>query len=243
VYLVGPLEAPHSRALAAVLACGRGAVLSHDSAAVLWGLLSPPRPLHVTAVGRELRSRGDITVHCAQRLHPSDLVRRDGIPITSPARTLLDVAATATHRDLDRAANEARVQRLVSDPSLDEQFRRYPRHRGTAALRQATRADPKLTRSEAEGRMLALIRAARLPEPETNARVAGHEVDFSWRQQRLVVEVDGYAFHSSRRSFERDRRRDQALAREGWRVVRVTWRQMGAEPMVLVATLATALAP
>ena len=106
----------------------------------------------------------------------------------------------------------------------------------------AIQTDPNLTRSEAERRALDLIRAARLPPPETNVRVCGHEVDFLWRRQRLIVEVDGYAFHSSRRSFERDRRKDQALGAQGYRVIRVTWRQLTEEPEVVVATLAAALA-
>ena len=89
---------------------------------------------------------------------------------------------------------------------------------------------------------LELIRAARLPEPETNAKVGGHEVDFLWREQRLVVEVDGYAFHSSRSSFERDRRRDAELARERLRVMRVTWRQIDGDPVATAAALAGALA-
>jgi len=239
VYLLGPLETPYSRALAAVLACGDGALLSHRAAAVLWGLVAPPmHAIHVT-VGRDARSRDGIRVH-RTTIHPADATRRHGIPVTSPARTLLDVAAT-TPRELDRALNEAHVLRLVTDLSLNEQFSRYPGHRGTAALREAIRPEPKLTRSEAERRALELIGRARLPEPETNVKVAGHEVDLLWRAERLIVEVDGYAFHSMRRSFEHDRRRDQVLLARGYRVMRVTWRQLSDEPEATAATLATAL--
>ena len=180
-------------------------------------------------------------MHLAQ-LHPHDATRYQGIPVTSPARTLLDLAATATTNELDRAVSEAQVLRLVSVHSLNEQFERYPRHRGTAALREAIRTDPKLTRSEAERTLLELIRRAGLPEPETNARVAGYEVDFVWRERKLVVEVDGYAFHSMRSSFERDRRRDATLVSKGWRVVRITWRQLTEEPVAVAATLAQAIA-
>jgi very-short-patch-repair endonuclease len=109
-------------------------------------------------------------------------------------------------------------------------------------LRAATRTEPALTRSEAERRLLELIRTAELPAPETNARIAGYEVDFVWHAQRLVVEVDGYAFHSMRSSFERDRRKDAELIARGWRVIRVTWRQLTEAPAALIATLATALA-
>jgi len=240
VYLIGPLEVPHSTAMAATLACGPGALLSHYPAAVLWGL-RPPRegPMEVTVPRRARRSRQGIRVHTAH-LHPHDATRHLGIPVTSPARALLDYAATAPTRDLERAVEEAQVQRLVTDPSLNEQFRRYPAHRGTPALRNAIQTDPKLTRSEAERRLLELIRAARLPEPTTNARLGPYEVDFLWPEARLVVEVDGYAFHSTRAAFERDRRRDAELQAMGHRVVRATWRLIEDEPEALVASLALA---
>jgi very-short-patch-repair endonuclease len=242
VYLVGPLEVQHSHAMAATLAVGADALLSHYPAAVLGGFRPPrPGPMEVTIPGRERRDREGIRVHSAQ-LHPHDATRRHGIPVTSPARTLLDLAATATANELARAVEEAQVQRRVSVDSLNEQFSRYPRHRGTAALKEAIRTDPKLTRSEAERTLLELIRRAGLPEPETNARIAGYEVDFVWRERKLVVEVDGYAFHSMRSSFERDRRRDAELTRKGWRVIRITWRQLTEEPVAVAATLATALA-
>ena len=133
------------------------------------------------------------------------------------------------------------MQRRVTPHSLHEQFRRYPAHRGTAALRRAVPTHPSLTRSEAERLFLELIRAARLPEPRTNQRVAGHEVDFLWPTQRLIVEVDGFAFHSTRAAFERDRIRDADLLKAGYRVIRITWRRLTAEPEAVIATLATAL--
>ena len=242
IYVVGPLEAPFSAAMAAVLACGDGALLSHYPAAVLWALRPPPTgAMHVTVM-RDVRSREGIRVHRVSELDPRDVTRRHGIPVTSPARTLLDVAASAAQPELNRAVDEARVNRLVTDPSLNEQCSRYPTHRGTAALKTAIRTEPKLTRSEAERRLLELIRAARLPEPRTNVRVGRHEVDFLWLDHRLVVEVDGYAFHSERRSFERDRRRDAELVATGYRVIRVTWRQIVEEPEATVAILAVALA-
>jgi very-short-patch-repair endonuclease len=243
VYLVGPLETPLTRAMAAVLAYGDGALLSHYSAAVVWGLRpAPGHVMHVTVAGRTVRSRDGIRAHSVRHLHPHDATRHRGIPVTSPARTLLDLTTAVSARDLSRAADEARVHRLVTDVSLNEQFKRYPHHRGTAALRKVIQTEPALTRSEAERRLLELIRAARLPEPETNVRVGRWELDFLWRAERLVVEVDGYAYHSSRSSFEGDRRRDAELAAHGIRVVRVTWRQITEEAAALVATLATALA-
>jgi very-short-patch-repair endonuclease len=243
VYFVGAVEGPWSRAMAAVLAYGPDALLSHQPAGVLSGFRPPPAgAIHVTVVGRDVRNRDGIHAHTITRLHPADATHRLGIPVTSPARTLLDLAATLTQRDLSRAIDEARVLRLVTDRSLDEQFSRYPAHRGTRALKNATTPEPKLTRSEAERRLLELVRAAGLPEPKTNARLAGHEVDFLWPAHRLVVEVDGYTFHSKRSSFERDRRRDAALTLAGYRVIRITWRQITEEPELVIATLAGALA-
>jgi very-short-patch-repair endonuclease len=198
--------------MAATLAAGAGAVLSHHPAAVLWGF-RPPRegPIDVTVPDRKTRGRPGIRVH-RSHLHPTDMTRKDG------------------------------MQRRVSTHSLTEQFKRYPQHRGTAALRKALRTDPALTRSEAERRFLELIRAARLPEPEANTQLQGYEVDFLWREAALIVEVDGYAFHSSRSSFERDRGRDATLAGGGWRVVRFTWWQIVEEPEAVIARLAAALA-
>jgi very-short-patch-repair endonuclease len=197
--------------------------------------------MHVTVPGRDARSREGLRVHRAT-LDRRDATRREGIPVTSTAQTLLDAATELPQRELERAVDEARILRLVTDISLNEQFSRYPRHPGTAQLKRVIKTEPKLTRSEAERRLLELIRAARLPEPETNARIARHEVDCLWPGHRLVVEVDGYAFHSKRSSFERDRRKDAELMLAGYRVIRSTWRQIVEEPEATVATLAQALA-
>jgi len=243
VYLVGPLETPLSPAMAAVLAYGDNALLSHYPAAVVRGLRPQPLgELHVTLLGSGgVRSRDGIRAHRTRHLHPADATRHRGIPVTSPARTLLDLAATASATTLARATDEARIHRLVTDRSLGEQFERYPAHRGTRALARATETEPRLTRSEAERRLLELIRAARLPEPQTNARVDHYEVDLLWPHHHLIVEVDGYAFHSMRSALERDRRRDAELIARGLRVARVTWRQITEEPES-VATLAVQLA-
>ena len=166
------------------------------------------------------------------------MTRRHGIPVTSPARR--SDLASQPRRAPSTARRRGPVQRLVSDPSLDEQFSRYPPHEATAAAKDAARRS-RLHQSEAERRALRLIRAARLPEPETNVRLHGYEVDFLWRDQRLIAEIDGYAFHSMRSSFERDRRRDQRLMTAGYTVIRVTWRQLTEEPEAVVATLASAL--
>jgi very-short-patch-repair endonuclease len=239
VYLVGPLDTPHTLPMAAVLATD--GIVSSYPAAVLWDW-RPARegPIHVTLPAGG-HNRPGITVHRA-KLHPADISRRHGIPVTSAARTILDLAATEPTAELERALNEAGLQRRVSTRSLNEQFSRYPHHRGTAALTKLLESDPHLTRSDAEIIMRDLIRKAQLPQPEANVRVEGFEVDLVWRAQRLVVEIDSWAFHSMRRSFEGDRRRDQVLVGKGWRVIRITARQLTYEPHAVVATLATALA-
>ncbi len=191
--------------------------------------------------GRKVRNRDGITTHRAT-LHPADITRRHGIPVTSAERTLLDLAATAPAHELDHALNEAYLQRRVSTHSLTAQFQRYPHHRGTRPLKQLIETEPKLTRSEAERLMLTLIQQAGLPTPETNAKAAGYEVDMLWRDHNLIVEIDGYAFHSTRPSFEHDRRRDQTLIAAGYRVMRVTWRQLTHEKLAVVAAVSRALA-
>jgi very-short-patch-repair endonuclease len=235
VYQVGPLLAPLGAEMAAVLACGSGAALSHGTAAALWGFRTAPTGIHVTVPGRAIRAPRGVRVHQALSL---DAAVRQGLPLTTPARTLLDLASRLGEAELVRAAEQAQILRLTDRAELRAQT-----GRGAARLRAALPGEPTLTRSEAEQRLLSLIRSARLPRPETNVRIAGHEVDVVWRAARLVVEVDGYAYHSSRAAFERDRARDADLMQAGYRVLRVTWRQLTQEPEAVVARLAALLAP
>jgi len=246
VYQVGPLPLPRAREMAAVLACGANAYLSHRSAAAVWGLLpsDAPSPVHVLVVGRDGGRRPGIVAHRVSRLRRSEVTRIEAIPITTPTRTLLDLAATVSARELEQALAEAMARRLVSRAALRSATSRRARCRGIGVLRRLLEdpVGPALARSEAEERFLALIRKAQIPGPEANAWVAGHQVDFVWRAERLVVEVDGRAFHSSARSFERDRRRDADLAALGFRVIRVTWNRIVHEPEALLVRLAQALA-
>jgi very-short-patch-repair endonuclease len=242
VFLVGPIHAPLGRAMAAVLSCGEGALLSHHTAGRLWGFLRDAAgAIHVTVPRRGGVHNGrGIRLHRTQALEPADVTYRERIPVTSPARTLLDLATVLPRAELARAVEEAMVQRLVTPASVTEQFGRYPRHRGVDALREAVRPESSLTRSEAERRLLELIRSARLHEPRTNAQVGRYEVDLLWPEVRLVVEVDGYAFHATRGAFERDRRRDADLQAGGYRVLRLTWTQIADEPEAVLASLALA---
>jgi very-short-patch-repair endonuclease len=157
------------------------------------------------------------------------------VPLTSPERTLLDLAATTDPRTLERAVHQAR-----SSERLQEAIERHAGRPGAAALQALL--DAPLTRSEAERRLLHLIRAAGLPPPRTNVRIGRFEVDALGPAERLVVEIDGFAFHGSRAAFERDRARDAELQALGYRVMRITWRQLERGPHAVVARLAAALA-
>jgi very-short-patch-repair endonuclease len=238
VYAVGhPALMPWARELAALLACGIHSALSHRTAAVLWGLLAAlGGPVHVTRQGRR-RTLTGVVVHETGEL--GDVRLREGLRVTSPARTLLDLAA-AQSRELDRAVEQALISDLVTPAQLAAEL--SPRRPGVARLRAALQTEPSLTRSEAERRLLALLRRAGLPRPRTNVRVGRHEVDLLWATERLVVEVDGFAFHSGRAAFERDRLRDADLQLAGYRVFRITWRELAGQPEAVVARIAGALA-
>ena len=166
-----------------------------------------------------------------------DHTTHHGLRITTPARTIADLSASLPAVALQRLIEEAQRRRLTTRVELE---RHAP---GRPALRAALAADeePRLTRSEAERRLLELIRAAGLPAPRTNARVAGLEVDVLWPAQRLIVEVDGYEFHGPRPAFERDRRRDGRLLAAGYRVLRVTWLELVERPERVLATIVAAL--
>ena len=237
VYLIGPLEAPLSRLMAATLAVGAGAVLSHEAAAEAWRLLPGGDPVDVTLARDGPRSRPGIRVHRVAHLPTEDVARHRNLPLTSPARTLLDLAATHSPATLARAVEQAELLRLTSHGELTHYLSSRRSSRGAARLERAVHPT-QLTRSEAERRFLDLIRDARLPTPAANTRVAGHEVDFLWPAKRLIVEIDGYAFHSSRAAFERDRIRDTDLPARGYRVLRVTWRRLVEEPIAVVAAIA-----
>lgn len=245
VYLVGHgSPSPQARLMAAVLAGGTHAVISHLSAAKLLRLPAPEATrIDVTVIATSTPSRPGIRFHRTCSLCRRDVRRVDRIPLTSPARTLLDVSSVLCPAAIERAVAEAQSRNLVRRSELRDHLARHPGRPGTPSLRALVSGPaPSRIRSEAEAKLLALIRAADLPRPETNAPPGPYELDFLWREQRLVVEVDGFAFHSSRRAFESDRRRDADLAARGYTVIRTTWRQLVDEPHVVVARIAAALA-
>jgi very-short-patch-repair endonuclease len=231
--------------MAAVLACGEGCAVSHRSAAVLWHLLeaSDDAEINVTVPGPGSRRRPGLRIHTSRRLSPQDLRHLRGLPVTTPGRTLIDLADVASPRELERATHEALTRRLLNARRLRTELDQYRGRRGIGRLKKLLDdGDPTtITRSEAEERFLTLVRAAGLPAPEINVRIHGHEVDFLWRDQGLVVEVDGFRFHSTRDAFERDRQRDAELQGAGLRVLRVTWRQLVDLPYATLTHVVRAL--
>lgn len=246
VYAVGhPVLAPFAREMAALLACGPGAVLSHHTAARLWELLDENEDdIELTVAARKAKSRSGLRVHSSRSLREADVRPRNALWVTVPARTLVDLADVASDRDLERATAQALTRRMVDPRRLLAEIADLQGRRGVVRLRRLLDGSdpPAMTRSEAEERFLALVREAELPPPRVNARLHGYEVDFHWPRQGVVVEVDGYQFHSSRDAFERDRRRDADLQSQGLSVLRVTWRQVVQEPYATVARAARALA-
>ena len=233
------------RWLAAVLACGPDALLSHSPAGTLWDLCPTGRAtVDVTVPGRTRRGQSGIAVHNVRRVEAQDRTVRDGIPVTTVARTLLDLAEVVRPRELERAFEHAERLRLLDVTAIEDVCRRSRGRRGLRPLGAllAEHRDPApATRSELERRFLDLCRTADLPRPSVNAVVAGYEVDMLWSQRRVVVELDGYAFHHTRAAFERDRARDATLQLGRYRVVRVTHRRLQCEPAAVVAILRSLL--
>jgi very-short-patch-repair endonuclease len=248
VYGVLPIDVlpPLGREHAAVLAYGPDVYLSHDTAAALWGVRAAPHDVvHITVVGRNAGpSRKGLVIHHASRLDRRDTRQHKGLPVTAPARTILDLTPSLTHRQLEQLFDEALVTRRMRRSEVRAMLERYPGRSGTkrlAALADEDRATA-WTRANTERRLLALLRKAHLPAPEVNTQFGPFELDFFWREARLAVETDGYAFHSSRRRLERDHQRDLELQAAGVMIVRFSWRQVRDEPELVVAQIAALLA-
>ena len=179
-----------------------------------------------------------------QVLRADEVTRLRVVPVTTPARTLLDIAPELPSRGLEQALAQAERMYAGTQRRVLALLARYPGRAGTPTLRELLGGSrrPALTRSEAEERILELVRKAGLSVPDQNVRLHGYELDFLWREERLVVEMDGFAFHGDRAAFEADRRRDADLAARGLQVVRITWRQITEEPEATLVRLAQALA-
>jgi len=244
VYAFGPNRLDRrGRWMAAVLACGDQALLSHRSAAALWGLMrSSGSIVEVTApMGR---GRQGIAVHQGG-ICEEDRVVVAGIPVTSVARTLLDLAEVVGERSLEKAFEEADRLRLLEMPALEAVCRRGHGRRGLKPIRRLIEAArfPETTRSPLEDEVIALCREHGIPLPHTNVSVLDHEVDALWPRERLIVEADSWSFHRHRAAFERDRARDAAMQAEGYRVIRLTHRRLKREPAAVAAELRRLLAP
>jgi very-short-patch-repair endonuclease len=241
VFAVGhPRLTPEGRFLAAVFACGPGAVLSHESAAVLWGLRQPRGPrIDVTAATRGGRSRRGALISHRSTLEPEEVTVKDGVPVTSAARTVLDLADVLRRRPLERVLDEAFYLGLDLEGLTP---RRGRRGFGllTAVLAEHE-AGTTWTRSALEERMLTLCRRRGLPAPVVNGEVGRWELDFHWPDQRLAVETDAWSSHGGRGAFERDRLKDAQLVEAGWRVVRITRARLAREPREVAALLARLL--
>jgi very-short-patch-repair endonuclease len=246
VFAVGHAALPQWGAeVAALLSVGDDAVLSGRAAAVVWGMVKPSSTgLEVTVIGRHVRHQPGLRVHRVAALDLRDVRLRHGLPVAAPARTLIDFAADANDDQLAGALAEARVLRLVTDRELTGAMERAPWRAGVARLRRLrqTEGGRQRTRNDAERKLLALIVSAGLPPPVANVRVCGLEVDLLWPAERVIVEFDGWDAHGHHAAFERDHRRGQVLGAAGYRVLRVTWRQLIDEPIAVVVSIAQTLA-
>jgi hypothetical protein len=249
VYAVGHPNLPlEGRFLAAVKACGPTAVLSHYAAGSHWRMVEwDDRRVEVTVLGEGTRLHPGLRVHRTQLREPRDVRHHDGIRVTSPARTLVDLASLLDYRPLRRAVRQAQSLRLVSLPEMAKTIERLGPRRGVRNLRRILATGPAPTRSELEDVVLDLILGGGLVRPDVNVplTINGRRVipDFRWPQQRLVVEADGAAWHDDPLAREDDAERQALLEAYGERVLRVTWEQSIARPTQTLDRLTAAGAP
>jgi very-short-patch-repair endonuclease len=219
VYAVGHQQhTPIAAAMAAVLACGDQAVLSHDSAAALWGVRTWPSRPEVTAPHD--RRRPGIRTHRTETLTHRDIRRERGIRVTSPSRTIVDIQGRLTDAQLVRAVNELRLHKHLRAAEIGRLLE--------ASTRISSLIDPTQnpTRSDAEDRFLTFCRAHGLPEPKVNVMLFGHERDAVFEDEKVIVEIDSWQHHKGHESFESDRKRDAVAAEHGYLTLRLTWTRL-----------------
>ncbi|MEX1140777.1 MAG: type IV toxin-antitoxin system AbiEi family antitoxin domain-containing protein [Thermoleophilaceae bacterium] len=245
-YAVGhAVVSADGRLMAAALAVGEGVVVSHASAADLWGLRPTSRRDVDVTTPRASHPRLGIRVHRSVTLTPEEVTTARGIPCTAVARTLIDLGEAASRRAVEQALDRAEALRVFDLREIEAALERHRRRRGAATLRAVLESHAigaTITRSELEERFLALCRQAGLPAPQLNVPLALADgevatVDALWRDQRVVVETDGRASHATAAAFERDRWRDAQLQRAGYAVVRLTWRRVVHEAPAVARTL------
>jgi very-short-patch-repair endonuclease len=244
VYAVGHTALTREgQLMAAVLACGRGAVLSHRAAAERWAMMPRQRGAIDVTTRRSVAGHRGITIHRVRHLHRHDWLVMDGLPLTTPERTLLDLAEVLTERRLRRAAQEAARMRRFNARATRELLDRSPGRRGhrplTALLRDAV-IEPR-SRNHLEDRFLELVKEAKVEKPEVNAKLLGYKVDALWRDHKVVVELDGFQDHGTPERFETDRVRDAKLQLAGHTVLRFTDRMLERHPGAVKRTLLAAL--
>jgi very-short-patch-repair endonuclease len=231
--------------MGAVLACGPGAALSHRAAGERWAMLPMGNgPIDVTT-RRSVSGHRGIRIHRVRHFDDRDWLVMDGIPLTTPERTLLDLAEVLTERQLRRAAQEAARMRRFNTKAIQELLDRSPGRRGQRQLRTLLSdavVEPR-SRSELEDRFHQLVKEANLERPESNAKLLGYRVDAVWRKQKIVVELDGFQDHGTRERFETDRERDAALQLAGFKVLRFTDRMLARQPGRVKRTLLDAGVP
>lgn len=243
VYAVGHARlGRRARLIAALDACGTGALLSHLAAAHHLELLRSNR-IEITIVGRGRRAPRGVTLHQVRHLYPDDRTKHEGLPVTSLARTLLDVAETAPSR-LRRAFDEAERRRLIDMTRISELIERSRGRHGLKPLLSliAEYDGAPDTKEEMEARFVDFCRERGLPMPAFNVVIEGFEVDATWPAQKLIVELDSWSHHGGRTAFESDRVRDATLQLAGYRILRITWRRLHREPDVVEATIRKLLA-
>ena len=246
VYSVGCGELPPlALELAALLACGERTFLSHRSAAFVWGLLKTrPAEVEVSVVGRCCKSRVGLRVHRLQSIDRSERRRHDGLWIGSPARTILEVAATASVDEVAEVVNEGHGLRLFTPRELEAVVRRNRGRRGVARLAEVLGDEDAttITRSRAERAFRKLIRDACLPPPQVNQPLGRYVPDFMWREQRLIVELDSYTFHGGPVGFQNDREKDLVYRDAGFDVLRPTRDHVVHQPARVLVMVVRALA-
>lgn len=249
VYAVGHIQrTPEARWIAAVMACSPGAFLSHLDAAALWQIYdSRSNAIHVTTTSRAARRLPGIQVHRARKLDPEDVTTKDGIPVTTVARTLVDLSDVLPRDRLLRAIREAEYLQLLDHDTLIAAVQRANGRKRLTELKKAIeRHTPgQIVREELEHRFRELVHAAGLPDSETNVKVKTrrrtYTIDCFWRDEGVAVELDGRAAHARAAAFEEDRARDAALTAIGLRPLRFTWRRVTEEPDDVLAELKATL--